>query len=143
MKPHERPPYPMRKHGAVFVPVHELNIPSESFRWRGEGNINNHHYAFTRQFCGRLAITQTFRDLDANQERLPKTGHQWLHSNFAPPIIPNLTAIMERLDQALDGGEKLRYGTAHEFRLEQMSPQIWQACQDEYNQIHLVDRVEV
>lgn len=128
--------------GNSFVPIHQLNIPSAPFKSRGERTMTNHHYAFTAGMMGRLGITQTFRDLAANQEVLPREGHNWLHQNFSPPVMPNLTSIMERLDNALDAQELLRYGTAHLSRFIHMDRDIWAACDQEYNQIHLIDRVD-
>lgn len=136
----ERPPYPMR--GAIFIPIHQLDIPATAFRHSGERTQTNHHYLFTANMAARFIITQTFRDLAANQEVLPRAGHNWLHNNFYPPKLPNLGVIMERLDNALDAHEMLRYGTAHLPQLAPMTQDLWTMCDQEYSQIHLIDRAE-
>lgn len=96
--------YPTRN-GLPISPF-ELDLPASRERRR-----NNHHSAWTASVMSRLAVTQTFRDLEAYQDIMPLDQHNWIHHEYEPPRI-DLQAVFDRVMQAYDLSERLRLGSA-------------------------------
>jgi hypothetical protein len=119
--------------GNVFVPPSELILPVSQLDLEDEYSLNNHHLAFTRRQMSRLAITQTFRDLDRNQIVLPKDVHSDLHKVYGPPKLPSLYEVMDAIDDAFHAGEMLRYGSANNPTYQPITPELMSALGFEYN----------
>ena len=127
LKSIEQIPYPTR-HG-LPVPLGEVDIPTT--RWDGDHYENNHHLAWTAREMGKLAITQSLRDLEAYQSVVPIAQHVSLHKTYSPPNI-SLESAYDRVHEAYDNEEYLRLGTAHNFVLAPITPAIIAQCDREW-----------
>jgi len=122
--------YPTDSRGLV-VPSSEFFTPYT----HRPNRINNHHMWFTARTMSRFLITQTLRDLDAYQEQIPVTTHDWVHSEYEPPRIPVMSVLMDRLDEAHETGEQLRKGSAHHPLYEPFTDERWTFINKEYSQL--------
>lgn len=126
--------YPMR--GSLFVPAHELDLIPSRLNANVRKNWNNHHYSYNAKTMARFLITQTFRDLERNQEPLLRDFHQDLHDTYLPPRLPGFGSLMEVIDEAYQNGERLRYGSANSPQYANIDDELYQRCENEYNQLN-------
>lgn len=92
--------------------LEELNLPESRLDLTNPNNFNNHHYAHARQWFSRLAILQTFRDLDREQTQIPVDTHVLGHKLFKPPMMPTPEQALGNIMDAYEQNELLRYGSA-------------------------------
>jgi len=102
--------YPTRN--GVAISPYELSFSPSRLDLSNEYNFNLHHAEFTRREFGRFALLDTFRSLSSNQYILPIDTHAELHRLYNPPDLPTPEQAMDRIQQAVDSGEPLRYGSA-------------------------------
>ena len=123
--------YPTRR----GVPLHPSELGFES---NPDLYQENHHLAFTRREMSRLAITQTFRDLNSMQTPLPKEPHQELHRLYLPPQI-GLKEAYQYVWQAYEHTEQLRYGSVKNFEHADITEKRMNQIEREYQRIkHLL-----
>jgi hypothetical protein len=66
----------------VPIPFHELDLPVSTLDLTKPESFNNHHGNFTARTFGRLAISQTFRDLAIFQYVTPRDVHALAHDRY-------------------------------------------------------------
>lgn len=114
------------------VSVNELRLPESTLNPHIQDNYNNHHFHFTARAFGRSVLYQTLRNLDANQLVIPKDVHAVYHALYTPPPMPSPLAAMDRVDEAYQKGEMLRYGSALNPRYDRVTEALWLLAQQEY-----------
>ena len=117
-------------------PVHprELELPHTTLDPGKIESFNNHHRFWTRKNMGRLVTTQTLRDLEDSQTILPKDTHAIYHALYTPPPLPSMSDMMERLQDAYDAEELLRYGSAREPQYKVFGHELWELVKKEYDE---------
>lgn len=95
-------PYPTDYVGAP-IPPEELG-----FEIGHRGEWNNHHLAYFRRSFGRLAISQTFRDLELMQREMPVVAHRRLHTEYTGIQVPSLLTMMDIIDGERQSGGQLK-----------------------------------
>ena len=125
--------YPMR--GNMFVHPSELDLPDSHLNTRNPYNSNNHHLAYEARTMARSVILQTVRDLDMNQQVLPKDVHEALHTIYRPPAVPSPVKMMAVVDDAYQDGRLLRYGSARHPDFTIISDELLKECTAEYERI--------
>jgi hypothetical protein len=126
-------PYPVDSEG---LPIHprELDLPQSTLNPNRPQNFNNHHFAFTARRFGRLAISQTFRDLDINQMVMPKDVHGELHREYNEmKYMPHLATMLEVIEAQRFVPEALRYGSANSPLYRDITDELWKQLLLEYN----------
>ena len=117
------------------IPVHPEELGYHS---NPEVYQENHHLAFTRREMSKLAITQTFRDLNSMQVPLPKEPHRELHRLYLPPQI-GLKEAYEYVWQAYEHTEQLRYGSIRSVQYKDLERSRMELVEREYQDIkHLL-----
>lgn len=115
----------------------ELDLPVTMLNPDRQESYNNHHMCWTARRMGLLAITQTWRDMAKNQHVLPRDVHAVFHDRYDPPKdLPDLTALMDEIDEAYQTGALLRFGSASTPSYNVISEARYRAIQDEYNRLH-------
>ena len=127
-------PYPAR--GAYPVDPLELGLPATDLDISLNSNVNNHHLWWTARSMGRLLITQTLRDLDANQRVMPIDTHKVLHYIYGPPEMPDIHDVMDVIDEAYETHQLLRYGSALSPKYRSITSVLYRQIQEEYNQMN-------
>lgn len=122
-------PYPTGRDGFVLM-TPELFVPDIA-----SDRENNHHAYFSCRRLSQFLILQTLRDLATYQEVLPTTEHTWIHSNYMEPQLPSVDLIRERIFNAYDGGELLRYGSANLPVYQPLGTERIQAIEYEFKHI--------
>jgi len=97
----------------IAVRLNELNLPESRLNLNNPNNFNNHHYGFERRSFARLAIFQTFRDLDREQEQAPIDTHALGHRLFSAPRMLSPEQALSNVFDAYEQDESLRYGSAN------------------------------
>lgn len=115
------------------VPITELELPETMLDPSKRESWNNHHRHFYARIMARLTMTQLLRDLDANQDPTPRDIHNIYHDRYTPPPVPALVDVMDRLDEARQKQEPLRYGTISFPTFQLISDDQWADAQNEYN----------
>ena len=98
----EQRPYPVDERGFP-VPVEELNLPQIE-----NGVENWHHGNYYASLFGRFVISQTFRDLESFQTKLPFLTHEELHKRYGGIQLPSFENMIDRIEQGQAEGEQLR-----------------------------------
>ena len=128
--------YPTFGNG-VPIPFHELGLPQSNLDLTRQDSFNNHHWCFTAREFGRLAITQTFRDLAAFQSVEPKDTHMLAHYLFdQPKKKPELITMMDIIDQQRAVNGLLRYGSANHPIYKGIDDELWHTLNMEYNYLN-------
>lgn len=117
------------------VPPHELQLPESMLDPEVQANFNNHHLLHSRRAFGRHAISQACRDLNAYQYTMSRDLHQVLHDRYDPAPMPANYDMMDRLDEAFQGRELLRYGSALHPIYRVIDMRMWRMLQQEYNNL--------
>lgn len=99
--------------GFAICPT-ELILPESRLDLSNEYSYNNHHRMWTARKFGRSALFQTLRDLESSQVILPKDVHAAYHKRYSPPPMPTPLKALDRIQDAYDRNERLRYGSARE-----------------------------
>lgn len=125
-------PYPTDLVGAP-IPPEELG-----FEIGHSGEWNNHHMAYFRRSFGRLAISQTFRDLELLQREMPVVEHRRLHTLYTGIQVPSLLTMMDIIDrERLSGGQLKIYDSTRErgdrYVRSDITPARWNFLRKEYN----------
>lgn len=121
----------------VPVPFHELDLPVSTLDLTKPESFNNHHGNFTARSFGRLAISQTFRDLAIFQYVTPRDTHAIAHDRYEPSRrLPDLETMMEIIDEQRAQNGLLRYGSANFPRYKGISEDLIRTLNLEYNQIN-------
>ena len=95
-------PYPVNERGFP-VPVEELNLPQIE-----NGVENWHHMNYYARTFGRFVISQTLRDLEGFQTKLPFLTHEYLHKLYGGILLPPFNNMIERIEQGQAEGEQMR-----------------------------------
>lgn len=98
--------YPIRN--GIAIPTCEIELPESRLDPENKYSFNNHHLNFTRREFGKLAILQTLRDLQVQQDRMPVDVHGWLHKYYAPPELPTPEQAMTEVLRAYDAKESMQ-----------------------------------
>jgi len=124
-------PWPSR-HG-IALRIEELHLPESRLDLSNPNNINNHHYGHARRWFSRLAILQTFRDLDREQQQIPIDTHVLGHKLFSPPMMPTPEQALSNVMDAYEQDELLRYGSARNPKYEPITSHLIDQLVHEYN----------
>ncbi len=120
--------YPTR-HGLA---VHTAELGLQPDCAVNERNINNHHLQFTKcEYMGSIILV-ALRSLDERQDILPVAVHDYLHTIYEPPVKPTLVQAMNRLQQAHDSDELLKFGSARHPKFEDFTDGLWRQILAEY-----------
>lgn len=118
------------------LPPHDLELPHSTLDTTRHENWNNHHGMFYARTFGRLAITQTLRDLSTYQYQIPKDVHNVYHQRYSPSPVPDLVDIMDVLDDAYERQIPLRYGSANLPTFSLISTELRRIIHSEYNSLN-------
>lgn len=113
----------------------ELELPHTSLEPDYQANFNNHHMLFTARAFGRHAISLACRNLAVYQTVLPRDVHAILHDRYDPAPMPDLLSMMDRLDEAYQKNELLRFGSALHPTYKVLDTEMWRDLNDEYNKL--------
>lgn len=116
-------------------PLAELELPESKLDQSNKNNFNNHHMFWPRRAFGRLAISQTIRDLEKHQIILPRDTHSLIHSTYDPAPRPSIHEMMTRIEFAKSIGERLRTGFANHTYYRPITDDLWQKLLDEYDDV--------
>jgi hypothetical protein len=120
----------------IPVPFHEIDLPMSQLDLTKQESMNNHHGAYTAHMFGRLAISQTFRDLNCFQDVTPKDVHAITHDRFEPPThLPDLITMLDIIDEQRLQNGLLRYGSAHHPTYKGITQELWHTLMEEYNNV--------
>lgn len=115
----------------------ELGLPRTELNPDRQDSYNNHHMIWTARRMAQLVITQTWRDLAKNQHVMPRDVHAVFHDRYDPPRdLPDLTALMDEIDEAYQSGALLRYGSASTPSYNVITESRYRTIQAEYNRLH-------
>jgi len=117
------------------VSPYELELPSSALDTTRQESWNNHHACFTARKMGEFVMTQTWRDLNSNQYQMPKDIHAILHDRYTPPPLPDITDIMDEIDEAYTRQDPLRYGSANYPAFRVITPTLWRTITNEYTEL--------
>ena len=126
----EQRPYPVDERGFP-VPVEELQLPQIL-----NGVENWHHYNYTASLFGRYAISQTFRDLEGFQTKLPFLTHEELHKRYGGIKLPPFINMIDRIEQGQAEGEQLRIRALGGYVLHRITDIHLKTLYAEYNTIN-------
>lgn len=119
------------------VSFQELDLRPSQLDLRRPESFSLHHKQFTARRMARLLITQTVRDLEFEQELVPRDQHnqgrQALHSIYCPPEPASLIQYMDRLDVARQTGERMRIRANGMYIFQDISDIHWKQIEQEYN----------
>lgn len=115
------------------IPMGQLNLPESMLDPSKRESWNNHHHHYYARMMARLTMTQLMRDLNGSQTPMLKDVHNIYHDRYSPPPIPDLVDVMDRLDEARQTQEPLRYGTISFPRYALITDDQWSEAQNEYN----------
>lgn len=126
-------PAPVDKYG-ICIPFEGLDLMETQLEGRDYVE-NNHHYAYEKRTMGKLAIYQTFRDLDCMQTQQPIDVHAQFHSLYGQPeLIKPVQALDKIMEQFAIGG-LLRIGSARNPEYKPLTDNKIIQLKDEYNRI--------
>lgn len=123
--------YPVGSDGLAINPA-ELPVPPSEFDLSNRHANNNHHLQYQRSMYLGSFVLGTVRDLEASQVPLGIDQHNWLHHTFTPPQPPTLDQAMNRLQDAYDAKERLRYGSLYHPTYRLISPPLWRHIKAEH-----------
>ena len=126
----EQRPYPVDERGFP-VPVEELNLPQME-----NGVENMHHMNYYARLFGRFAISETFRNLESFQVKLPVLTHEYLHQHYGGIELPPFNNMLERIEQAHSEGEQMSIRLKGGYVLHQLTDVHLKTLHAEYNQIN-------
>jgi hypothetical protein len=94
--------------------------------------LSNHHLQHSKcSYVGSI-ILESIRSLDERQEVLPLAIHNYYHSLYEPPVRPTLVQAMNRLQEARDKDELLKFGSARHPKFEYLTDGLWRQILSEY-----------
>lgn len=114
----------------------DLELPESSLNPEVQNNYNNHHSCWTERAFGRNALSLTMRNLSAYQNVLPKDTHSIIHDRYEPAPMPHIVDIMDRVDEAFQNRELLRYGSALHPIYRVIDMRMYRSLQQTYNQLN-------
>ena len=119
------------------APISELQLPESKLNPEVQNNFNNHHRLFTERDFGRHVISLTCRNLNYYQEVMPKDLHMILHDRYEPAPMPDMVDMMDRLDEAFQNRELLRYGSALHPIYRVIDMKLWRSLTAAYNELDI------
>lgn len=130
--------YPTRNH--LPVSTEELDLPETRLNINNRKNIQNHHlFYYSGRYKGHI-ILNSLRDLEGNQEPLPKDQHVLgkfaLHNVYRAGVpVPPMDVAMDRLEQGYEGGERFKVWNIKTRRYEyyDFTDEYWQRLKDVYD----------
>lgn len=130
-------------HGRYPTDAVGIPIPPEElgFRVGLERRTNNHHMNFCAKSFGKLAISQTFRDLELFQRDMPITEHDRLHRLYSGIEVPSLITMMDVIaGEVATGGLLKVYNTTRRsdhphYLTRRIKPDEWKFLKQEYGQL--------
>jgi hypothetical protein len=123
--------YPTNELGFA-VPIEETRVP-----YIESEKIEIHHFDFYKAMFARLAISQTFRDLQSQQTPITSPSHIRLHQMYQGIQLPPIANMLDYIEHQQYTGGKLNIRepyvgyVQHDITDERMD-----ALYDEYNRIH-------
>lgn len=122
--------YPTDKNGFA-VPVEETRVPYiESER------IEVHHKNYYKATFGKLAISQTFRDLKSQQELITSPSHTKLHQMYQGIQLPPITNMLDYIEEAQYSGDHLNVRAPRlGYRRLDIDERLMKTLYEEYNRI--------
>ena len=126
----EKKPYPVDERGFP-VPVEELNLPQIV-----NGVENWHHGNYYASLFGRFVISQTLRDLEGFQTKLPFLTHEYLHKLYGGILLPPFNNMIERIEQGQAEGEQMRIRLSGGYVYHPITDIHIKTLHAEYNQIN-------
>lgn len=93
--------YPTDANGFA-VPVRETRVP-----YIPSEHMEVHHHNFYARNFGKLAISQTFRDLKSQQTLLTQPSHQRLHQYYEGIALPPIANMLDYIESAQFLNDKL------------------------------------
>ena len=118
------------------VPPYDLQLPESDLNPEVQANFNNHHALHSRRAFGAHAIAQTCRDLNAYQFPMARDLHGILHDRYDPAPMPDIVDMMDRVDEAFQNRELLRYGSALHPIYRVIDMRMYRSIQQTYNQLN-------
>lgn len=122
--------------GWPVSPFELEKMPESSLNPEVQNNFNNHHSCWTERAFGRHALSLTIRNLNAYQNVLPKDIHSILHDRYEPAPMPDIVDMMDRIDEAFQNRELLRYGSALHPIYRVIDMKMYRSLQQTYNQLN-------
>ena len=96
---------------------------------------NNHHMDFYARSFSRLAISQTFRDMESQQKTMLVSSHNLLHGLYTGIKLPPLVNMLDEIVDQKDNGTQLkRYDKAqHRYVYDPISDETVSQLKIEYD----------
>lgn len=116
-----------------YVSPQELELPPTMLDPTKPESWNNHHFYHYARTFGQFVMTQTLRDLNSGQFQMPKDIHAIYHDRYSPAPKPALVDMMDKLDEAFQTQEPLRYGSANNPTYSLITPPLMRIINQEYN----------
>jgi hypothetical protein len=101
-------------------------------------NRNNHHLQWRAADYAGSVLLSSLRNLAERQDILPLDTHNILHRTYQPPEMPTLQQAMQRIEDAYEGNEKLRLGSANNPQFMDFSRDRFIRCLGEYTLLRRV-----
>ena len=125
--------YPTHEHFPISPD--ELHLPESQLDPFSERSYNLHHGLYSRNMMAKLALSDTCRNLEAYQWVMLKDQHVELHRRYEPTPVPPLRVMMERIDEAVANGEKLRIRGDTGYIRTDIPPELLAKINEEYNRL--------
>lgn len=121
----------------IARPSIEVELTETRLDINNERSFNTHHTEWRSRRFGEFLITQTLRDLEGQQDTLPRDVHQKLHDRYEPPLFPTPKQAMSRIALAYSSGEDMRIFDQMKRRYVQvpLTDTHMQLLDDEYNKL--------
>lgn len=118
------------------VSPHELELPESNLDPEKQASFNNHHSCWTERAYGRTALSLMVRNLNAFQDVLPRDIHGIIHDRYDPAPLPHPVEMMDRIDEAMQRRELLRFGSALHPIYRVIDMRMYREAQQSYNQLN-------
>lgn len=125
--------YPTRN-GFPVAPD-ELNLAPSRLNPNNKANYDNHHGMWTARQMGKLVMSKTCRNLDSLQWQMLMDQHAHLHVQYRPAPLPTLDQMMDRIYDAYDNGEELRFGSANKPKYRPIDLHTIMRINEEYSEL--------
>ena len=111
-------------------------LPESSLNPEVQNNFNNHHSMWTERAFSIHSLSLVVRNLNAYQNVLPKDIHSIIHDRYDPAPMPDIVDMMDRVDEAFQNRELLRYGSALHPIYRVIDMRMYRSIQQTYNQLN-------